>query len=126
MNDDIGIWSRGVDRTIFDPSHRDLAWRRSLGIGDDEVAVGFLGRVVMEKGLDVFSETMALLRQRGVSHKVLVVGEGPARGWFAERVPEAVFTGMLTHAELGRAGRSEGRRVGKQCRWRMGRWPCKR
>lgn len=103
MNDDIGIWSRGVDRTIFGPSHRDLAWRRSLGIGDDEVAVGFLGRVVMEKGLDVFSETMALLRQRGVSHKVLVVGEGPARGWFAERVPEAVFTGMLTHAELGRA-----------------------
>src|SRR5690606_23533085 len=60
-------------------------------------------RVVMEKGLDVFSEAMALLRQRGVSHKVLVVGEGPARGWFAERVPEAVFTGMLTHAELGRA-----------------------
>lgn|SRR5690554_895120 len=103
MNDDIGIWSRGVDRTIFDPSHRDLAWRRSLGIADDDVAVGFLGRLVMEKGLDVFSDTMMLLRQRGIAHKVLVVGEGPARGWFAERVPEAVFTGMLTHAELGRA-----------------------
>jgi glycosyltransferase involved in cell wall biosynthesis len=103
MSDDIGIWSRGVDREIFDPARRDLAWRRSQGIGDDEVAIGFLGRVVMEKGLDVFADTMAELRRRGVPHKVLVVGEGPARAWFAERVPEASFTGMLTHAELGRA-----------------------
>ncbi|HYD26026.1 MAG TPA: glycosyltransferase family 1 protein [Croceibacterium sp.] len=103
MSDDIGIWSRGVDREIFDPARRDLAWRRALGIGDDEVAVGFLGRVVMEKGLDVFADAMAELRRRGVPHKALVVGEGPARGWFAERVPEASFTGMLTHGELGRA-----------------------
>ena len=103
MGSDIGIWSRGVDREIFGPERRDLAWRRSLGIGDEELTVGFLGRVVMEKGLGVFAETMAELRRRGVLHRVLVVGEGPARAWFAERVPEASFTGMLTHAELGRA-----------------------
>ncbi len=103
MNRDIGIWSRGVDRTVFDPARRDLAWRRSLGFGDDEVAIGFLGRLVMEKGLDVFGETVAALRARQVPHKVLVVGEGPAREWFAERVPEAVFTGIQTGPELGRA-----------------------
>jgi glycosyltransferase involved in cell wall biosynthesis len=103
MSDDIGIWSRGVDRTIFDPARRDLPWRRSLGIGDDEIAVGFLGRLVMEKGLDVFSDTVAALRARGMPHKVLVIGEGPAQGWFAERVPEAVFTGIQTGADLGRA-----------------------
>lgn len=103
MSDDIGIWSRGVDRSIFDPARRDLAWRRSLGIGDDEVAIGFLGRLVMEKGLDVFSDTIAELRARGLPHKVLVVGEGPARDWFAERVPDAVFTGIQTGADLGRA-----------------------
>jgi phosphatidylinositol alpha 1,6-mannosyltransferase len=103
MNDDISIWSRGVDREIFDPGRRDLAWRRGLGIGDEEVAIGFLGRLVMEKGLDVFADAMAELRRRDVPHKVLVIGEGPARGWFAERVPEASFTGMLTHADLGRA-----------------------
>ena len=103
MSDHVGIWSRGVDREIFDPARRDLEWRRSLGIGPDEVAIGFLGRLVMEKGLDVFADIMAELRNRAVPHKVLVVGEGPARAWFAERVPEASFTGMLTHAELGRA-----------------------
>lgn len=103
MSDDIGIWSRGVDRAIFDPGRRDLAWRRALGIGDDDVAVGFLGRLVMEKGLDVFSDTVAELRNRGVAHKVLVVGEGPAHGWFAEHVPDAIFTGIQTGPDLGRA-----------------------
>lgn len=103
MNDDIGIWSRGVDRTIFDPARRDMAWRRSLGIADDEVAVGFLGRLVVEKGLDVFADTVNLLQERGVPHKVLVVGEGPAHEFFAEKLPQAVFAGFQRGEALGRA-----------------------
>jgi glycosyltransferase involved in cell wall biosynthesis len=103
MGQDIGIWSRGVDRDIFDPSRRDLAWRRSLGFADDDLVIGFLGRLVMEKGLDVFADTMEELRRRALPHKVLVIGKGPARERFAERVPEACFTGMLTGPELGRA-----------------------
>ncbi len=103
MNSDIGIWSRGVDRGIFNPGARSLEWRRSLGIADDEVAVGFLGRLVMEKGLDVFADTIDELKQRGVAHKVLVVGEGPARAWFADRVPDACFAGFQAGADLGRA-----------------------
>ncbi|KRA84192.1 glycosyltransferase family 4 protein [Altererythrobacter sp. Root672] len=103
MSSDIEIWSRGVDRDIFDPSRRDLEWRRSLGIEDDDVVVGFLGRVVMEKGLDVFADTVSRLRSQGVPHKVLVIGKGPAHDWFAERVPGAIFAGMLTAGDLGRA-----------------------
>lgn len=103
MNDDIGIWSRGVDRTVFDPARRDLGWRRDLGIADDEVAVGFLGRLVMEKGLDVFAATIAELRRRGVAHKVLVVGEGPARDGFLQQLPGAVMAGFQSGENLGRA-----------------------
>ena len=99
----IGIWSRGVDHARFNPQARDLGWRRGLGIADDEVAVSFLGRLVLEKGLDIFSEVIAELRRRGVKHRVLVIGEGPARGWFAERVPEAVFAGFQSGDALGRA-----------------------
>ena len=103
MNYDIDIWSRGVDREIFHPGRRDLAWRQGLGIGDDEVVVGFLGRLVMEKGLDVVADTIDELRRRGVAHRVLVVGEGPARQWFETRLPEAVFTGFQGGADLARA-----------------------
>lgn len=103
MNHDIGIWSRGIDRTIFSPSARSLPWRRELGLRDDDMVIGFLGRLVLEKGLDVFTAAVAELRARGVSHRVLVIGEGPAREWFAEQVPGAVFAGFQQGADLGRA-----------------------
>jgi glycosyltransferase involved in cell wall biosynthesis len=103
MSYDVGIWTRGVDREIFNPGRRDPEWRRGLGIGDDEVAIGFLGRLVMEKGLDVFSDAIDGLGRRGVKHRVLVVGDGPARDWFERRLPDAVFAGFQGGADLGRA-----------------------
>lgn len=103
MNYDIDIWSRGVDRDVFHPGRRDTAWRQSLGIADEEVVIGFLGRLVMEKGLDVFSDSIDQLARRGVAHRVMVVGEGPAHDWFTERLPQAVFTGFQGGADLGRA-----------------------
>ncbi|MBV1918972.1 MAG: glycosyltransferase family 1 protein, partial [Sphingomonadaceae bacterium] len=103
MNYDISIWSRGVDREIFQPGKRSLDWRRSLGIGDDEVAIGFLGRLVMEKGLDVFSDTIEELNRRGIANKVLVIGEGPAHGWLKARIPDAAFAGFHVGEDLGRA-----------------------
>lgn len=102
MHRDIGIWSRGVERGIFNSGVRDLELRRGLGIADDEVTIGFLGRVVMEKGLPEFADTMNELTRRGVPHRVLVLGDGPARDWFADRVPEACFAGYLMGEELGR------------------------
>ncbi len=103
MNDDVSLWTRGVDRTIFSPAARDLAWRQSLGIGDNERVIGFLGRLVMEKGLDVFTDACAELNRRGVAHRVLVIGEGPAREWFEQRLRGGVFVGHQTGEGLGRA-----------------------
>ena len=103
MNDDISIWSRGVDRTLFDPGKRDLTWRRGLGVADGDVAVAFLGRLVMEKGLDVFADTIVELRKRDIAHKVLVIGDGPARKWFEQALPGGIFAGFQTGADLGRA-----------------------
>lgn len=103
MNYDIDIWSRGVDREIFNPGRRDMEWRRGLGISDDTPVIGFLGRLVMEKGLDVFSDTIDQLKRRHVPHQVLVIGDGPARAWFESRIPDAKFAGFQVGADLGRA-----------------------
>ncbi|HEV2746232.1 MAG TPA: glycosyltransferase family 1 protein [Allosphingosinicella sp.] len=103
MNFNVGIWTRGIDRAIFTPDARDPEWRRSLGIDDEVPVIGFVGRLVMEKGLDVFAETIDALERRQVRHKVLVVGEGPARNWFEKRLPSGIFAGYQEGRELGRA-----------------------
>jgi len=103
MNRDIAIWARGIDRDQFNPERRDMPWRRELGIADDEMVIAFLGRIVMEKGLDVFAEAIHSFATFGLKHRVLVIGEGPARPWFEEALPQAIFLGQQTHSELAHA-----------------------
>jgi glycosyltransferase involved in cell wall biosynthesis len=99
----VNVWSRGVEHGRFNPARRSNDWRRSLGIGDDELVIGFLGRLVLEKGLDVFAEVCAELRTRGVPFRVLVIGDGPARDQFATDVPGLIFAGFQMGDDLGRA-----------------------
>jgi phosphatidylinositol alpha 1,6-mannosyltransferase len=104
MSYDVGIWSRGVDTEIFSPAQRDMDWRRAHGIGDGDPVICFIGRIVMEKGLDVFAETIDALVRRDVRARVLVIGDGPAREWFETRLPsDAVFVGFQRGEDLGRA-----------------------
>ncbi len=103
MNDRVGLWTRGIDRHVFNPQRRDMGWRHALGIASEMPVIGFAGRLVLEKGLDVFADAIDRLAARRVPHRVLVVGDGPARQWFAKRVPDAVFTGFLQGEALGSA-----------------------
>lgn len=103
MNYDIGIWARGVEREIFNPGRRDMAWRQGLGIADDVPVIAFLGRLVMEKGLDVFADAIDVLNRRKVRHEVVVIGEGPAGEWFESRLPQAKFVGFQGGEDLAHA-----------------------
>ena len=47
--------------------------------------------------------TLAELTERGVKHRALVVGDGPARSWIEERALSAIFTGFLGGTDLARA-----------------------
>ena len=103
MNRDISIWARGIDRDQFNPQRRSLKFRHGHGIADDEMVVSFLGRLVLEKGLDVFSDAVEAARAKGVPLRVLVIGDGPARSYFEGRLPDAIFTGQLTGEDLATA-----------------------
>ncbi|HEY7806724.1 MAG TPA: glycosyltransferase family 1 protein [Croceibacterium sp.] len=97
----IAIWSRGVDRVKFDPARRSPAWRQARGIGDDEVAALFFGRLVREKGIADFAA--AVTRAKLPNLRPVIVGDGPARGEFERLLPRAVFAGHLTGEDLGEA-----------------------
>lgn len=103
MNSDVGIWASGVDQAVFNRAARSISRRRKLGLADQDVVVGFFGRLVLEKGVETFCDVIDELARRSVLPRVLIVGEGPARARFAERLPHAVFTGFLGGADLPRA-----------------------
>ena len=103
MNRDISLWARGVDRAQFNPERRSEAFRAAHGFGPDEMVVAFLGRLVLEKGLDVFADAVEAARAKGTKLRVLAIGDGPARATFEERLPDAVFTGQLTGEKLAEA-----------------------
>ncbi|MEO6152360.1 MAG: glycosyltransferase family 1 protein [Croceibacterium sp.] len=97
------IWSRGVDHTFFNPAHRDDAWRQAYGYGPDDVVIAYFGRLVLEKGTQIFAEIIAELRRRGHQVVPLVIGEGPERERLAAALGESVFTGHVELNELSRA-----------------------
>lgn len=103
MSPNIGIWSRGVDQSLFRPDRRSMDWRRAKGIEDTETVVAFVGRLVLEKGLGVFADTLDLLKERGLHVRALIVGDGPERERFEERLPDAVFAGYLNGEGLAQA-----------------------
>jgi len=101
-DDRASLWSRGIDCQLFSPARRDLDWRRAQGIGDDEVAVLFFGRLVLEKGVSTFVEVIRGLQRRGARLRPMLVGAGPALDAF-RTLSGVVATGHLRDECLARA-----------------------
>lgn len=100
INKGLKLWERGVDTNRFTPEKREMAWRQSLGIGDGEVVISFVSRLVWEKNLNIYASVVELLERNGVPHRRLIVGDGPARGELQARLPDAIFTGHLSGEPL--------------------------
>ena len=99
----IALWGRGIDPSAFSPALRNLGWRRAHGYRDDEIVPLFFGRLVIEKGIQVFADTIGELRERGHDLRPLIVGIGPAERKMRELLPDALFVGHLEGTALGRA-----------------------
>lgn len=103
IDDGIRIWARGVNTDQFNPDKRDMEWRRSIGIDDDELVVSFVSRLVWEKDLQTYVDSINKLKGSDTKFKAMVVGDGPAKKELQQMLPEAHFTGFITGDELARA-----------------------
>ncbi len=103
ISDGVRLWPRGVELNRFSPRHRDIAWRRNQGFEDADVVISLVSRLVAEKGLNVFADTMDLLAQTGLPVRGLVVGDGPGKADLARRLPDTIFAGHLSGNDLSRA-----------------------
>ena len=71
-----------------------------MGIGEDELVILHVSRLVREKRLDTLT---AALNRIAVPHRVVIVGDGPDRGFVERELPHAIFTGFLGGEELAAA-----------------------
>jgi phosphatidylinositol alpha 1,6-mannosyltransferase len=104
------LWGRGVDRDAFSPRHRDLAWRRHMGIADTDIVLLFFGRLVREKGPALFADIVDAVRKgsgdlcgSSATIRAVIVGDGPERDWLTRRLPDAILLGSLSGDRLARA-----------------------
>jgi phosphatidylinositol alpha 1,6-mannosyltransferase len=92
----VHLWRRGVDDVRFHPQHRSAGIRRALA-PNGELLVGFVGRLAVEKQVDLLAAASCL---PGV--RLVVVGDGPAAGALRKALPAAVFVGARHGAQLAR------------------------
>ncbi|MGH3362991.1 MAG: glycosyltransferase [Nocardioides sp.] len=96
------VWTPGVDTRAFTPALRDpqlhAHWSRTGRPEGPLVVVGYVGSLHKCHGV---RRLAALARIPGV--RLVVVGDGPERGWLQDRLPRAKFTGELTNGDLATA-----------------------
>ena len=86
----------GVDGQLFHPRKRNSSLRASWGLGEDDIAVLYVGRLAAEKNLELLGPSLLALQSTYPQRrfKLIVVGEGPQRSALAQALPEAIFTGV--------------------------------
>jgi phosphatidylinositol alpha 1,6-mannosyltransferase len=89
--------ARGVDAQLFTPAQRHRA------ADDNEVVLGFVGRLSIEKNIALLATIQTALDARGKKFRFRIVGQGGEMDWLRERLPRAEFTGVLRGEELARA-----------------------
>jgi phosphatidylinositol alpha 1,6-mannosyltransferase len=92
----VRLWGRGVDTERFNPARRDESLRAELAPGG-EVLVGYVGRLAVEKRVDLLASLAALPSVRAV-----ITGGGPATVELREALPNAVFLGERRGEDLAR------------------------
>lgn len=103
IEDGIRIWARGVNTDQFHPDYHDMEWRRTIGFQDSDQVVTFVSRLVWEKNLQTFVDTIKKLQKTYSNIRAMIVGDGPAQKELEHMLPEAHFTGFVTGDELSRA-----------------------
>ncbi len=100
VKDGLLLWTRGVDTELYSPTKKCPALREQLGIADDEPVILIACRLVWEKGLQIYIDLIKRLEAEGIKHRSVVAGDGPARAKMQQELPNTVFLGSQTPAQL--------------------------
>lgn len=83
----LALWPRGVDGTHFRPDRpgrREV--REGLDWGPDDLVISYVSRIAAEKNVSYLADALALVAARRPEVRILLVGDGPARGELERRL----------------------------------------
>ena len=98
--ENLRVVARGVDTALFHPAKRDQALRTSWGADANTLVLLSVGRLALEKNLNLVVKTYLALRAAGRAVRLVFVGDGPHRSGLQAICPDAVFLGMCGHDRL--------------------------
>ncbi|HVH88550.1 MAG TPA: glycosyltransferase [Terriglobales bacterium] len=90
------LMARGVDTELFQPRRRNRQ--------DRPFTIGYVGRITIEKNVEMLVEIEQRLLAAGLSdYQFLIVGQGGSESFLRNQLKQAIFTGVLRGEELARA-----------------------
>jgi len=102
----IFVLPNGVDSSSFVPIQKDISLMESLGIKENEVVIGYIGSIVEYEGIDLLIESLALLKEKNLDFKFLLVGDGRYFDVIKNKIQEfhlednIIVTGRVPHDEV--------------------------
>lgn len=99
-NETMRIWPRGINLTSFNPSHRSPERRSSWGASEETIVILMVSRMVWEKNLHLFVDTIKYLEAAKLPIKAVLAGEGPAREEMMRMLPSATYLGHQDSGNL--------------------------
>lgn len=96
----------GVDLERFGPQHRAIEMRAGMGLGTDDVACIFAGRLVGWKGVSVTLKALASPVLKELPVRFIIIGDGPEASKLEQQATELgiadriIFRPGMPHDEL--------------------------
>lgn len=98
----LALLARGVDSQLFSPARRNPALREQWGLGNDDIALLYVGRLAAEKNLGMLTRTLEVLQRTYPQRRMrlVIVGDGPLWASLQAQLPDAVFCGPQRGEQL--------------------------
>lgn len=95
----IRVVGRGVDTALFNPSRHSAELRKTWGEQGSLFCL-YVGRLAVEKNLDLAVSAFKAIRQRRPDARMVWVGDGPARAKLQAEHPDHLFAGSRCSIDL--------------------------
>ncbi len=96
----VEVVARGVDTILFTPARRSQDLRAEWGVGENGLAVVYVGRIAPEKNLPLLFKAFTALEATRPDAKLILVGDGPELSAFKAAHPRVIFCGPRRGEDL--------------------------